>query len=270
MQKILALSCCCVDFFPEQDIIQVGGNALNVAVSCAKAGNADVYLMGYVGTDLYGKKIKQTADKYGISREKLYTVEGETASNKLYLTESGEKYEKEDSWNSGVLNQFWLSPESEKFIITEGFDVITVTSSRGLIPNLAKLREESEFLLCADFMDHTPTNEWCEHFPSINLIFAGTKGKYLPLFKKWSTEFPDVVFVATLGADGSVAFKNGEEFRCNAVKVDEVIDTTGCGDSYQGAFIVEYLNSGDILSAMKAGAESAAVTLSHVGAIQDI
>jgi len=35
--------------------------------------------------------------------------------------------------------------------------------------------------------------------------------------------------------------------------VEKVVDTTGCGDSYQGAFIVDYLMNGDILSAMKAG-----------------
>jgi len=38
------------------------------------------------------------------------------------------------------------------------------------------------------------------------------------------------------------------------------------GDSYQGAFIVDYLVNGDILSAMKAGSQSAALTLSYIGA----
>jgi fructoselysine 6-kinase len=86
------------------------------------------------------------------------------------------------------------------------------------------------------------------------------------VLKKWSREY-STVFVATLGENGSAAFKDGVEYLCDAVEVDEVVDTTGCGDSYQGAFIVDYLCNGDVLSAMKAGAASAAVTLGVVGAV---
>jgi sugar/nucleoside kinase (ribokinase family) len=38
------------------------------------------------------------------------------------------------------------------------------------------------------------------------------------------------------------------------------------GDSYQGAFIVDYSVNGDILFAMRAGSQVAAVTLSYIGA----
>jgi fructoselysine 6-kinase len=91
------------------------------------------------------------------------------------------------------------------------------------------------------------------------------KREHLSLLKKWSAEYK-TLFVITLGADGSVAYKNDVEYFCEAVKVEKVIDTTGCGDSYQGAFIVDYLIHNDILSAMKAGSEAAAITLSFVGA----
>lgn len=75
------------------------------------------------------------------------------------------------------------------------------------------------------------------------------------------------MFVATLAEYGSVAYKNGEEYSCKAVKVEKIVDTTGCGDSYQGAFIVDYLINKDVISAMKAGSEAAAVTLSFEGAV---
>jgi len=106
MKKIIALSCCCVDVFPEKNIINVGGNALNVAVSSIKTGKANVYLMGNIGNDEYANKIIETIDKYKIDRQKLYIIDGITANNKIYLTDNGEKYEKDNSWTNGVYSEF--------------------------------------------------------------------------------------------------------------------------------------------------------------------
>jgi sugar/nucleoside kinase (ribokinase family) len=55
-------------FFPRKNIINVGGNALNVAVSCVKTGKADVALMGNIGTDIYAGEIIKTVDKHKIKR----------------------------------------------------------------------------------------------------------------------------------------------------------------------------------------------------------
>jgi sugar/nucleoside kinase (ribokinase family) len=50
-------------------------------------------------------------------------------------------------------------------------------------------------------------------------------------------EGPEVV-VVTEGRDGSwIQCKTGESFRQQAFITDSTIDTTGCGDSYHGAFI---------------------------------
>ncbi|MCL2072186.1 MAG: PfkB family carbohydrate kinase [Oscillospiraceae bacterium] len=276
------MSTFCVDYFPESDEAKVGGNALNVAVSCAKlnksggvggsaaeqsacrqqTGEAEVFVMGNIGSDSFGTAIREKAAHHGINHEHLYTIEGETASNKVYLTADGDRYFKDDSWTNGVLRDFVISANDSTLINT--VDAVATTINDSLIMQIANA---SPRLLSVDFMDGTPCEDWREYFPSIDLFFVSAKSADLPLYKTWSREFPHIVFVATLGADGSVAFKGGEEFRCGAVEVEKVVDTTGCGDSYQGAFIVKYLTSGDISSAMRAGAESAAVTLGFVGAV---
>jgi fructoselysine 6-kinase len=265
MKKVLALSCCCVDFFPEKNIINVGGNALNVAVSCVKTGKADVSLMGNVGKDDYAEEIIKTADKYKINRSRLYTVDGITANNKIYLTNEGEKYEKPDSWTNGVYVKFRLSDEDVEYMKT--FDAVASTVNDPNFKHTLGVRRNAGFLLSMDFLDHAPLDDWENYFPAIDLFFISGKDEYSPLLKKWSDKY-NTVFVSTLGAYGSIAYKCGVKYSCEAVKVEKVVDTTGCGDSYQGAFIVDYLMNGDILSAMKAGSQSAAVTLSHVGAFQ--
>ena len=47
--------------------------------------------------------------------------------------------------------------------------------------------------------------------------------------------------------------------------VAEVIDTTGCGDSYHGGFLCRYLLDGDITAAMQEGSRVASETLGHMG-----
>jgi fructoselysine 6-kinase len=267
MNKILALSCCCVDVFPEKDEIHVGGNALNLASNCVKTGKAEVYLTGTVGTDIYAQKIRECADKHGINHERLYGIEGETASNKVYLTSDGDRYFKDDSWTNGVIRDFEISNEDEEFI--KSCDAVATTLNDGLMKELCGIRLNSDFILSIDFMEHDLLEnqaKWQEYLPALDLFFISGKREYLPILKKLSCEY-STVFVATLGKDGSVAFKDGVEYSCEAVRIPNVVDTTGCGDSYQGAFIVEYLESGDIASSMKAGANSAAVTLSFMGAV---
>ena len=50
-----------------------------------------------------------------------------------------------------------------------------------------------------------------------------------------------------------------------AVKVDTVIDTTGCGDSYHAGFVCSYMLEKDIEKAMNLGSEIAAETLKYYG-----
>jgi fructoselysine 6-kinase len=266
--KILTLARFCVDVFPEQDSVFAGGNALNVAVNCACTKQADVFLMGNIGTDKYGDKIAEIADKHNLNRERLYRINGETASNKIHIFTDGERNFIPNAWNEGVLADFKISPKDTEFIKT--MNAVATTILDKPLADLLAIRAESDFLLAVDFMDDKQcrfNENWRGYLPNLDLFFISGTAKTVPILKQWSLEFPAVVFVATLGENGSVAFHNGVEFTCEAVKVDKVIDTTGCGDSYQGAFIVDFLCNRDVESAMKAGARSAGVTLGFVGAV---
>jgi fructoselysine 6-kinase len=266
--KILTSARFCVDVFPEQNCIFAGGNALNVAVSCAKTKQIDVFLMGNIGTDTYGDKIVEIAEKHNLNREHLYRINGETASNKIHIAADGERDFVPNAWNEGVLRNFKISPKDKAFIKTMNAVATTVLDKP--LADLLAIRAESDFILAVDFMDDKQcefSENWREYLPNIDLFFISGTSKTVSILKQWSLEFPAVVFVATLGENGSVAFHNGAEYACEAIKAEKIVDTTGCGDSYQGAFIVDYLHNRDVESAMKAGARSAAVTLGFVGAV---
>lgn len=72
----------------------------------------------------------------------------------------------------------------------------------------------------------------------------------------------------TKGENGSVVYDktNGRFYEIPAVKT-EVVAAVGAGDSYSAAFLCEYLKSGDIEAAGKAGAELSAFVVAHREAV---
>ena len=64
---------------------------------------------------------------------------------------------------------------------------------------------------------------------------------------------------------GSEVYYNGEKYFVPADEALEIVDTTGCGDSYHAGFVCSHMLIGDIYEAMRVGTEFATETLSHYG-----
>lgn len=71
--------------------------------------------------------------------------------------------------------------------------------------------------------------------------------------------------VITLGGDGCVALSNGSYFELDAYKVP-VVDTTGAGDAFVGAFAVALSHGSGFDDALMFAAAAGAATCTHVGA----
>lgn len=108
----------------------------------------------------------------------------------------------------------------------------------------------------------------------------------LPSFDDETKAFGDtspeatVARYASYGAD-MIVLKNGEgdvqvqqnggDVRVFATApVAAPVDTTGAGDSFNGAFLAEYMRSQDIAAAVKAGQTCAAEVICHRGALIDL
>jgi fructoselysine 6-kinase len=262
--KILALADFGVDVFPESGKILAGGNSLNLAVNCAKAG-AEAFVCGNIGKDKYGEIIKQAMDKYKINREKIYEVEGQTASTVIHIDAGGDRYFKEGAWTAGVWADYKISARDKLF--ARNMDAAATTIHEPDFENILNVKSGA-LLLSVDFHDEKINPKWERYFSKTDLFFISGKNQNSKDFRKqlkeWSEKY-QTVFIATLGENGSIAYKSGVEFICPAVKVEKVIDTTGCGDSYQAGFILEYLKNKNVLSAMQNGSKLAAETLSFIG-----
>lgn len=261
---ITAMTCLCVDVFDGTEEVRPGGEALNFAATVAgQYEKIQMSLIGGIGDDDYGKSILDSISELQINTDCVHVIPGGiTASNRTYLTENGDRYYLDNSWQEGVYGSFTLA-EADVQRMKESQLIHTNFTCPNFF-EIIKLKKENGFQLSVDFDKERNFPEMEEFLPYIDYFFISGEENLLPVLCRWSMEYTGI-FTATLAERGSIAYKNGIEYRADAVEVSEVIDTTGCGDSYQAGFICSMMKDGQIKAAMEEGSRLAAKTLSHIG-----
>ncbi|MBQ8596471.1 MAG: hypothetical protein IJ409_01655 [Lachnospiraceae bacterium] len=259
------MTCMCADIFPSLGQIQPGGEALNFIANCCGHEHIERYIIGAIGRDAYGDRILASIAGKDIHQEYIHREEGPTANNVTYLTEEGDRYYKSDSWTGGVYQAFQIS-EKDKELMAQAHLIHTGVTC----PNFREIldfKKQHDFLLSVDFDITRDFDQWEDYLEFIDFFFISGDDEVLEIASALSLRF-SAIFVVTLAEKGSVAFHKGRKYQTCAVPVSEVVDTTGCGDSYQAGFICEYLRSEDILKSMVKGSETASHTLSFVGGFE--
>lgn len=263
MTKIIAMTTLCGDIFDATGEIRPGGEALNFAAIASEYAHIGVGIIGSIGEDACGRRILESIKDKRIDKSGIHVIEGGvTACNRIYLTEDGDRYFKEGSWTGGVYDTFVMSAEDiDKLRET---DIVFINYYSPVFPHVFALKKELGFTLAVDF-DVVRDFATLEKFAAdIDYFFISGEESILPVFKDWSQKYSGI-FNITLAEKGSVSYQHGKEYRVNAVPVETVVDTTGCGDSYHAGFICSCTKDGDIVTAMKEGSKVAAGTLAHVG-----
>lgn len=261
--NITALPCLCVDVFVGTDEIKPGGEELNFAVHAARFEDMKVTLLGAVGKDRYGEVILNAISGMNIDSTNIRVDEQHmTAHNMTYLTDEGDRYYKDDSWHGEILDAFSLN-EHEMEIIKSA-DVVFTHYDTSCFQQVIDLQKKYQFQLAVDFDVHRDFEKLEEYCPYIDFFMISGAENISHIMRQLSEKY-DGLFNMTLAGDGSVTYLHGKEYRVKADKVQKIVDTTGCGDSYHAGFVCSYLESGDILKAMAAGSKIAAKTLAHFG-----
>lgn len=261
--RLTALPCICADVFYGTDTIRPGGEALNFAAHASRFRDIDVTLLGVVGKDKYAEVIMGSISKLDIDKSHIRIDERyPTANNITYLTESGDRYYKDDSWNGKILDNLVLNDEEIK--ILSGSDAVFVHFWASCFSQVINLKKTLGFKLAVDFDVYRDFSDMERYAPYVDFFMISGSEELLPRFRELSDKYP-CLFNMSLAEHGSVTYLNGQEFRVQAVKVENIIDTTGCGDSYHAGFVCSYMLGNDIEKAMNVGSEIAAETLKHYG-----
>lgn len=261
--RLTALPCLCADVFYGTDTIRPGGEALNFAAHASRFRDIDVTLLGVVGKDKYAEAIMEAISKLDIDKSHIRIDERyPTANNMTYLTVSGDRYYKDDSWNGKILDNLVLN-DTEIKVLSES-DVVFVHFWASCFSQVIELKKTLGFKLAVDFDIYRDFSDMERYAPYVDFFMISGSEELLPRFRELSDKYP-CLFNMSLAEHGSVTYFNGQEFRVQAVKVENIIDTTGCGDSYHAGFVCSYMLGNDIEKAMNVGSEIAAETLKHYG-----
>ena len=260
--RVAALSCVCADIFPELGEIRPGGEALNFALSASRDEGVQAHLLGAVGEDEVAAAIRAHLARSRVDTAHLHTRPGVTASHRIHLTSEGDRYFKPNAWTDGVYITY--RPDAADRALLREMDAVHTTATCPALEDVLTLRREAPFLVSVDFNDARHFDAWEALLPGLDVFFLSGEDAVLPRLAAWSERY-EAVFVATLAARGSVAFHRGRRFDAQAVPVERVVDTTGCGDSYQAGFMVSYVRDRDVQRAMENGSRFAARTIGQLG-----
>ena len=260
--RIVSMTSVCVDLYDGTEEIFPGGESLNFVMNWSKNPDEEIYLIGAIGLERYGDAVIDKLSNKDVNLQGLHRVEGVTANNFNYVEKSGERREKENAWNGGVYDTFKISKMDEEIIAKA--DLVHTSINSPVFEDILNLRKTMGFKLAVDFNVCRDIEKMERLAGKVAFMFITASDSVLEMLKKWSQIY-DGVYIGTLAERGSVCFKNGICYRQDAIKAPKIVDTTGCGDSYQSGFLSGYMRTYDLQKAMHQGALHACETMKHFG-----
>ena len=269
--KLVSVGESTFDYYPAQNAYFVGGISLNFAVQAKRMGADDVSLVSRVGTDAAGRQILAKLAAEGVNAQRVVTLDGKSAECAIEVRPNGERIFPPNSYHQHVLTGFRPNSADLTFIQQHNVVVSLYDQSR---PNDmfddVMLRMPFDGVRVADFGDwhdyrggHAVIPPYLNH---IDLAFISGNVATIEYFEHFVQQVPCLI-VVTLGANGSAALTRGQTLFQSAMPVEQIADSTGCGDAFQAAFTVNYLRNRHIEYALYQGSLNASRVIQHFGAI---
>ncbi len=259
--KVACFSVAAVDYFPQLEKYFLGGNALNQSIRMSKLG-VDCAFVGALGNGFYGGEILSFLKANGVDTSFVEMLEGDTASNRLFNDEFGERFGEENAWRGGVYGDYVIPEKTWEFMRT--FDVWATHAS---CPNfdMARSKKRNNFL-CVDYLDLPDFELIASTIDRVDIAYVGGTIDMIDGLFELSTRTKTLI-VLTLGSKGSIAFFKGKQYEQNALP-STVVDTTGCGDAFQAGFTHCYFMTKDIAQSLQKAAELGYAATTHYGGVE--
>lgn len=250
----------CVDYYEPMGKAYPGGNPVNVAVYWVRLGEKASYV-GVVGDDKYGDLIHDSLKEKGVDISHIRRVHGRTAVAKVELINGERRF---GDYFEGVLENFKLTDEEIEFLRNQD---IVHTALWGKLENDLHRIKGGRAQISFDFADKLNHSIVDKALPSVDYAFFSytDDDDYIRNYIKTAHSKGPKVVVATLGANGSIAYDGEKYYKHGIIHVD-VVDTMGAGDSYIAGFMRGIVYGKGIEKSMELGAENAAETLKYNGA----
>ena len=251
-----------------------GGKGANQAVQCAKMG-VDTYMVGKIGQDHFGDFLQSELEKYNVNTKYLKKSERNTGLGLVNVLNDGTVFATISTGANFDITKDDISQIEDlitgsKILIlqleipTNIVELIIKIASKAgvyIILNAAPAKEISkEALLLVDCLvvNETESSFYAERSITDEASARKHASKLLSIVKQ--------TVIITLGKNGSLLCeKDGIEY-ISANKVENVIETTGAGDSYIGAFAYSKFFDKSNVEACKFASIASSYTVTGIGA----
>ncbi len=259
--KLAAVGDNCMDVYENIGKAYPGGNPVNVAVYFVRLGGESSYT-GVVGTDQYGKLMKEKIAEKGVDVSHIRFMEGSTAITHVELVD-GERVFGE--YEEGVLADFKLTDEEIDFLCSH--DMVVTGLWGNVHDDLAKIKARG-VKIAFDAATRPEDPAAVTAIPSVDYLFFATDDGDTPelreTMKQIKARGPKLV-ITTLGEKGSIVY-DGEKYTTFGIIPCNVVDTMGAGDSFIAGFLKGVLEEKEVEACMEMGAANSSVTLEYNGA----
>lgn len=255
-----------------------GGGASNSAVGLSRLG-CDASFCGIIGSDQWGEALQKNFHNEGVNTTCTVIVEGEMTSFSIVLSaSSGERvilYEPgtnthlhDANFNrEEVANADWVYlnhiQEHSCVIQDDIVDILAGDEDVRFTWNPGGCQIDMGF-------EAVNNQKLLEHTDMLQL----NKEEAARFTKKESIEEALQAFVdagvqttcITDGSNGTIATDGKNIYHCPIIKNEEIVDTTGAGDSFGTGVTWALVEGFDLPTALRAGSINAASVVGHIGA----
>jgi ribokinase len=242
-----------------------GGKGANQAVAAARLG-ADVTMIGAVGDDSFGEMLVAHLTNQGISTENIMKVKDTSTGIASITLSDGDNSIIVVSGANNHITPAVIEKNADKILnsdlvllqleipLESVIRAVEIAKKHGIltIVNPAPFQRLPKELL--EMVDYLTPNE---HEQA--LLFASIDGMEQEL-----EELKEKCIV-TKGSQGVTIYKNGSKIEIPSIKV-EAVDTTGAGDSFNGALAVALCEGSEMEDASRFANIVGAISVTKLGA----
>lgn len=250
----------------------LGGKAANQAVAASRLG-ANTSLFGFLGDDELAEICLGSLRKERINIRGVRRVNDTHTEGAIFLIrgKARQMISVDSLWRNftlGYINEIRIDPSD--IVVTRFKRPVHEASIRRLLQRGKRAGATTVFNatdLCSRAMlgysDYIIANEFEAAFN-----VGGKVTKEIAALRKYAKKLisrPDQTVIITLGSNGVYCLHDGREIRIPGVKV-KLIDATGAGDCFIGAFATALSESKSIDDALKFANKAAAISVQRLGA----
>ena len=258
-----------------------GGSAANLAVWAQRCG-LETHFIGKIGRDRFGQLAREDLESESVIHHLVETEAHKTGSVAVFVDQSGER-----SMVSGHGADFYLIPSElpKQVILSANHLHLTAWSfftdpPRSASRTAAQIAKQEGLTISFDPASFQMIQEmgvdqflsWTKDL-DISILFPNyEEGRVLTgcdepddIVRSLAKIYSEALIILKLDADGALVF-DGQASTQIPPATNNLVDATGAGDSFAGAFLAHYLKSNSAVDAAIFATKVAAWVIEHLGA----